>query len=273
MAEKAENIMLDGWEDEEYKAFVEKFKTKKTTDDCYTPENVYDAVTDWVAAEYGLDRTNFVRPFWPGGDYQKEAESYGPETVVVDNPPFSIISKILTFYHAHKIRFFLFAPALTLFSSSSSCAALPTGVQIEYTNGAKVPTSFLTNLEPETLRVRTVPTLYVAVKDADDANRREKSKPQAKYEYPDHILTAAMAQRWCKYGVEYRLTRADSRPIDALEAQKKRGLAIFGNGYLLSSSAAAERAAAERAAAEKWQLSEAELEMVRIIDKEKGDTE
>lgn len=28
----------------EYKEFVDKFKPKKTTDDCYTPENVYKAV-------------------------------------------------------------------------------------------------------------------------------------------------------------------------------------------------------------------------------------
>lgn len=31
---------------EEYKKFVDKFKPKKTTDDCYTPELVYDAVRD-----------------------------------------------------------------------------------------------------------------------------------------------------------------------------------------------------------------------------------
>lgn len=30
----------------EYAAFVEKFKPKKTTDDCYTPDNVYAAVHD-----------------------------------------------------------------------------------------------------------------------------------------------------------------------------------------------------------------------------------
>ena len=36
----------------EYAAFVEKFKPKKTTDDCYTPENIYNAVRDWVLAEY-----------------------------------------------------------------------------------------------------------------------------------------------------------------------------------------------------------------------------
>jgi hypothetical protein len=28
----------------EYEAFVDKFKPKKTTDDCYTPPDVYDTV-------------------------------------------------------------------------------------------------------------------------------------------------------------------------------------------------------------------------------------
>lgn len=33
-------------QDQDYKDFVEKFKPKKTTDDCYTPEEVYDAVVE-----------------------------------------------------------------------------------------------------------------------------------------------------------------------------------------------------------------------------------
>ena len=37
-----------------YEGFVEKFKPKKTTDDCYTPPAVYEAVKDWVVKEYGL---------------------------------------------------------------------------------------------------------------------------------------------------------------------------------------------------------------------------
>lgn len=32
----------------DYDAFVEKFKPKKTTDDCYTPDAVYDTVLKWV---------------------------------------------------------------------------------------------------------------------------------------------------------------------------------------------------------------------------------
>ena len=267
----ADNLTLEGWEDDEYKAFVDKFKAKKTTDDCYTPANIYEAVADWVASEYGLDRRRFVRPFWPGADYQ--ARTYAPGEVVVDNPPFSILASVTRFYIGESIRFFLFAPALTLFSASHKVhpTYLPIGVTVTYENGAQVPTSFVTNLEPATLRVRTAPSLYKAVKAADDANRAAKSKQLPRYEYPDNIITAAIVQRWCKYGIEYRLNVADSLPIDGLETQKERGLSIFGNGFLLGSSAAAERAAAERAAAERaaaerGKLSEAEKLMVAYID-------
>ena len=39
-----------------YQDFKDKFKPKKTTDDCYTPALVYDAVAAWVAKEYRRDR-------------------------------------------------------------------------------------------------------------------------------------------------------------------------------------------------------------------------
>ena len=35
----------------DYDGFVEKFKPKKTTDDCYTPPAVYDAVVGWCRDE------------------------------------------------------------------------------------------------------------------------------------------------------------------------------------------------------------------------------
>ena len=33
---------------DDYGAFVEKFKPKKTTDDCYTPPEVYETIKDWA---------------------------------------------------------------------------------------------------------------------------------------------------------------------------------------------------------------------------------
>ncbi|MFR0556541.1 hypothetical protein [Pseudoscardovia radai] len=54
------------------------------------------------------DDVPIVRPFWPGTDYERA--QYPDGCVVVDNPPFSILAKIIRFYQAHGIRFFLFAP-------------------------------------------------------------------------------------------------------------------------------------------------------------------
>ena len=79
----------------EYNDFVEKFKPKRTTDDCYTPPEVYDAAAEWCAAEYGVDRASFVRPFYPELDYV--TFSYPEGCVVVDNPPFSLLSGIVRF--------------------------------------------------------------------------------------------------------------------------------------------------------------------------------
>lgn len=54
---------------ETYEQFVDKFKQKKTTDDCYTPDAVMDVVNDYVEHRYNVSRETFIRPFWPGGDF------------------------------------------------------------------------------------------------------------------------------------------------------------------------------------------------------------
>ena len=116
-------------ETEEYRQFVEKFKPKLTTDDCYTPENVYEAVRDWAVRRYGLEGLEVIRPFWPGGDYQ--GMEYPDGCVVIDNPPFSILSEICRWYMGRGIRFFLFAPTLILFSvASGACKYLPCDVTV-----------------------------------------------------------------------------------------------------------------------------------------------
>lgn len=242
-----------------YEDFKEKFKPKMTTDDCYTPDNVYDAIADWVAGEYNLDRADFVRPFYPGESYQDRI--YPDGCVVVDNPPFSILAEIVTWYCKMGIRFFLFAPALTLFSARNvDVSYLAAGCDIRYENGAEVKTSFITNLD--SCRVRTCPELFQIVKQVNDANIKTASKELPKYEYPDNIITAAIVQRWTRYGISYRLEKDACVRVGAMDAQREVGKAIFGGGYLLSERAAAERAAAKRAAAMKWKLSEREQRVI-----------
>ena len=252
-------------EDEEYKEFLQKFELAKTTDDCYTPAKVYDAVLDYCIDEYGIDKNKVVRPFYPGGDYQKE--KYPSDSVVVDNPPFSILSEICKWYAEKKIKFFLFAPGLTLFSStqSSQCTAIATGVPVIYENKANVATSFLTNLEDSDVRCKTCPKLYKAVNDAVKATLAETRKEIPKYDYPNEVLTSSMMSHLSKYGQELVIKKESSHRIGGLDAQKEEAKAIFGSGYLISEKAAAEKAAAEKAAANKWKLSERELSIVKSL--------
>lgn len=147
----------NGEESEEYQAFLQKFENKKTTDDCYTPEGVYDAIRDWAVNYYHLEGRTIVRPFYPGGDYQ--AVHYAPDVVVLDNPPFSILGEILDFYLAHDVKFFLFAPGLMAFNylNRDNVCCVVTGSHVVYANGADVNTGFVTNLSD--LRVDISPEL------------------------------------------------------------------------------------------------------------------
>jgi hypothetical protein len=258
----------------EYAAFVDKFKPKKTTDDCYTPKIIYDTVLEWIRQEYTLgDKTIICRPFWPGGDFERY--DYPAGSIVIDNPPFSIISKICRTYLANGIRFFLFAPYLTCLNiCPDEICHIVTGSDIEYENGAIVKTSFVTNLEGTA--ARTAPELSAALKSSVAAMRKQTKKELPKYNYPDNVVTATMLGGLSSKGIEYKLARPVAF-IRGLDAKRTQGKTIFGGGYLISEKAAAEKAAAEKAAAEKaaaekaaaekaaatvWQLSEREKVIV-----------
>jgi hypothetical protein len=186
----------------------------------------------------------------------------------VDNPPFSIISKIIRFYSNRGIDFFLFGPSLTLISGyrpGIKICYIAAGCSVTYENGANVKTGFVTSLDDCLLR--SAPDLHDAVEAENDINERKLHAQLPKYSYPDHVVTAAMVQQYSIHHTEYRLYERDARFIRALDAQKAVGKAIFGGGFLLSERAAAERAAAERAAAERaaataWKLSDRERALI-----------
>ena len=242
--------------EDEYSDFLSKFEPKHTTDDCYTPEKIYEAVAQWVSAKYNLNRTNFIRPFYPGGDYKNE--KYKPSDIVVDNPPFSILSEIIKFYQEKGIKYFLFCPALTPFTLNVSLFAtvIITGVEIIYKNRASVLTSFITNLESDDIQALTAPDLYKAIKDAGKENTIEIPK----YVFPNEVITATMLNYLCKYGIDFVLAKKDAYRINSLDSMKKKNKGIYGSGFLIS-----EKAAAEKAAAEKWELSEREKEIVKKL--------
>lgn len=256
---------------ETYEEFVEKFKPKKTTDDCYTPPIVYDAVADYVASHYGLDKSTFVRPFYPGGDY--ESEDYTGK-IVVDNPPFSIFSKIVKFYCCHGVRFFLFAPHLTFLNSASNtgACAIVTDVKITYENGARISTSFLTNLEHEDLVMRTSPTLYRAVKTANKKSLKQHTKTSSlTYIYPYHVLTSSRLSPYSRCGIQLEVPRSETSKIRYLDEQKAIGKAIYGSGLLVSDRLAKmiKKAEQEKAVREKivrFELSNRERKIVKSLN-------
>ena len=248
----------EGESSEEYDAFVEKFKPKLTTDDCYTPENIYETIRDWAVEHYGLQDAPIIRPFYPGGDYERE--TYPDGCVVIDNPPFSILSKICRFYVEHGIQFFLFAPALTLFSiAAGTCNYLPIGANVTYENGATVNTAFVTNLGA--WKIETDLKLYSAIKAADDTNRHESAAELPGYIYPDCVLTPATIIKTSRRE-SFRISPEDAVFIRALDAQRERKAAIYGGGFLLS-----EKAAAEKAAAHVWELSDREKAIIAALGK------
>ena len=208
-----------------------------------------------------------LRPFCPGGDYK--LFDYPDGFAVVDNPPFSILSKIQAFYLDRGILFFLFAPALTLLSGRRNVMRtdhILCDAGIVYENGANVRTGFVTNMEPDYV-IESAPELGRAVNEASDraANRRNPKKHVPKYEYPDEVITSARCQWYAAHGTVFRVRRDQCAFISALDAQRAQGKSIFGGGLLLSEKAAAEKAAAEKAAAEKWQLSERERRMQALM--------
>lgn len=222
---------------EDYDGFVEKFKPKKTTDDCYTPPEVYEVIKDWAVNEYGIDPEKIVRPFYPGGDY--ESFDYSGGKVVVDNPPFSILSKIQEFYLREGVPFFLFAPSLTCLSSRKCCMRtthIICNCSIEYANGAVVQTSFVTNMGGDVI-AKSEPTLTKLVNDKVAELHREKVTELPKYEYPSNVLTAAMLEKYSKYGVEFEVRADECCHISKMDEQAAYGKTIFGSGLLMSDDA------------------------------------
>ena len=253
--------------DEKYDEFVDKFKQKLTTDDCYTPPAVYDAIKAWVSEKvHNLDDVKVIRPFFPGGNYEDLAQ-YPVGCVVLDNPPFSLLSDIIRFYCNKGITFFLFGPTLTLFSAPDmDVTYLIPDVDIEYENGARVRTGFITNMVKD-LRIWLCPDLREAV----EAAQADVDKTKQGFVYPDNIVTAATLGKIAKRGIELRIRKCSCEYIRTSDSAEEQGRSLYGGGYIMSDKAAAERAAAERAAATILNISQRERAIIERLNKQ--DTE
>ena len=178
---------------ETYEEFVAKFKKNapKTTDDCYTPQPVYEVVKEYALKLAGLTEETCtpVRPFYPGGDYRNY--DYPADAYVIDNPPFSILSEIRQFYLERGIKYFLFAPQNTLFSSMQVChdTRIPIDIKITYDNGAKVGTGFITNVLGSDILIKTAPELLTELRRTIARTQGNKNNVLGvKNEYPPQLF-------------------------------------------------------------------------------------
>ena len=255
----AKGLSTEGREGAEgYDAFTEKFNEDLplTTDDCYTPPEVYDLVRDFVDKNVApLTARKIIRPFFPGGDYE-DLKQYPKGCAVIDNPPFSLYSKIVRFYIDHNIDFFLFGPQLSLIVGGADCCFCAFNCIITYENGAKVNTGFVTNMKPGT-RIWVEHTLREAIAKAQKA---EATTPV--YDYPPEVISSALLGKIANCG-DLELFSSECQYIHNLDGMKEIDRGLFGGGFLLSRAAAEKaRAAAEKARAVKIKLSPREEEIV-----------
>lgn len=219
---------------ETYHQFVEKFdrKAPKTTDDCYTPPAVYDAVLDFVLRRWPAETAGaqILRPFYPGGDY--EHADYPAGAVVVDNPPFSIYARIVRFLGTRRIPFFLFAPALTLLRPDEGfpLTYVLSDTIITYDNGARVKTAFVTNL-PSPNIIESSANLRSAIMQAQTPVRSDStSSVKRNTIYPPEIRTAAQLSNYSGY-TDFSIPRTSARYV------KSKEQSFFGGALILSDRA------------------------------------
>lgn len=248
----------DGYKD--YDSFIKKFTfNPKTTDECWTPQDVYEAVVKYVGSVYDMTGKQVIRPFYPGGDYINT--QYPDNGVVIDNPPFSIFSKICKFYTASSIPFFLFGPGLTISDVCSYCTAVIVSPSIKFQNGAVICCNFATNL----LGDKMMTTAVSLSRDIENCPSQLKPVKLAKYEYPEEVLSVSKFQTIARGNEDFCVTSEEAVVIRRLVNGQKGGL--FGTHLL------ATRAAARAAGTTKIELSESEKRIVDELDKRCKDYE
>ncbi|WP_288945597.1 chromosome partitioning protein ParB [uncultured Porphyromonas sp.] len=254
----------------EHEAFLAKFKPKRTTDDCYTPPEIYDVVLKWVQARCPqIEGLRVVRPFYPGGDYTKEDYT---DAVVIDNPPFSILAEIKRFYHYQKIPYFLFAPALTLFTSDAKGSNyIIANADITYANGANVRTGFISNLFGSKAII-LAPDLMQAIDEV--VRNRKKTNSLPTYVYPKNVISSALLNKHVNAGVVMEIDRSEVSFIRKLDSQEASGKAIFGAGFLVSDGVAnrleerfvkCKEPNASKTSEVEWALSDREKLIIKLL--------
>lgn len=237
---------------EQYEEWVKKFDELQnrphTSDDTFTPANVYKTVYKWVDEHYHISGCPIERPFHPGGDYRNY--NYRENCVVVDNPPFSILAEIIDFYLEKKIDFFIWCPHLTSLQYIVKRVTLVIAdARVIYSNGAEIATGWMTNLDKKNAVICSN-ELQLALEQCNIDNKKQfgcgKSKHLTNYDYPPELLRVAVLKQLSKR-CEYAISRDQvylKKVVRTTDAQKeynkknKKRLALYGGGFWMSSAEA-----------------------------------
>ena len=224
----------------DYESYVAKFRDlPKTTDDTYTPPDVYEAVLQYLREEGKLTNAHTIlRPFYPGGDYERA--EYPENGIVIDNPPFSMFSKICKFYTARHIPFFLFGPGMTIATVSTYATAVIINTGLVFENGANVRVNFASSLFPD-VALMTAPRLNDLIRACPSQNQK---KELPIYETPDELLSVSDLQTICNGGIDFAVRRSECVRVRSLDLHpKRRGL--FGDHFLIAKAKAKAQAQAK----------------------------
>ena len=240
----------------DYASYVAKFQlrdSEKTTDETYTPQDVYEAILQYVGTICPLDDKEILRPFYPGGDYQNA--EYPQDGIVIDNPPFSIFSQIVRFYTANHIPFFLFGPGMTIMNVLPYCTAVIISRIIRFDNGAQISINFATNLLPDDILVTTAKQLdrHIALCPSQQTPRK-----LPKYDYPRNLLSVSTLQTLCRNdGEDISILRHQAHHIRRLDHKD-----LYGDHLIIS-----DKIADKIADKEKVEFSDREKQIVEKLNR------
>lgn len=250
----------------DYESYIAKFRDlPKTTDDTYTPPDVYEAVLQYLRDEGKLtDAHTILRPFYPGGDYERA--EYPENGIVIDNPPFSIFSKICKFYTARHIPFFLFGPGMTIATVSTYATAVIINTGLVFENGANVRVNFASSLFSD-VAMMTAPRLNDLIRACPSQNQK---KELPIYDTPDELLSVSDLQTICNGGIEFTVRRSECVRVRSLDLHPKRG-GLFGDHFLIAKAKAKAKAQAKAKAKRAIHIPLSEREQ-RIVARLGADT-
>lgn len=237
----------------DYEAYVAKFGDgPRTTDDTYTPPDVFAAVLEWLKGKGKItDGTRISRPFYPGGDF--ETAAYPDGCVVVDNPPFSIFTRCCKWFAARGVPFFLFGPGLTITSASSFCTCIITDTGVRFENGATIPVSFASNMFGGAAAIAAGDLTQMI--NGCESQRKGTVKQVRKMRWPEGMVTVSDLRKIAKAGGTFVLQREFCECVSNIGGED-----IFGGAWLSGQYADVTQAReAEAAQAEAAQAAQVEL--------------